>query len=68
MYNRTSFLLPTLKLKLKTKKLKGSLPIPQINNFSNSRLILELTKKYGEFMLILDQIYLNGQLMLSYNI
>ena len=48
MQKRTNSLLPILKLKWKTKKLKGSYPIHLSNKLSNSRLILEVTKKYGE--------------------
>ena len=60
-------LLPTLKLKLKTEKLRGSHPIQQINKYSDARLILELTKKYGEFILIFNQFTVSGQLMPFYN-
>ena len=37
------------------------------NKLSNPRLILEVTKNYGEFMLILNQIKTNGQSMVFYN-
>ena len=60
-------LLPTLKLKLKTEKLRGSHPIQQINKYSDARLILELTQKYGEFILIFNQFTVRGQLMPFYN-
>ena len=67
MEKRTNSLQPTLKLKLKTEKLKGSYPIHLSNKFSNSRLTLEVTKNYREFMLILSQIKTNGQCMVYYN-
>ena len=66
MEKRTNSLLQTLKLKWKTEKLKGSYPIHMSNKLSNSRLILEVSKlevskNYGEFTLILNQIKTNGQ-------
>ena len=41
MEKRINSYLPTLQLRLKTEKLKGSLPIHWINKFSNSRIIQE---------------------------
>ena len=54
-------------VKMENEKLKGSYPIHLSNKLSNSRLILDVTKNYGEFMLILDQIKTNGQSMVFYN-
>ena len=68
MEKRTNSLLPTSKLKRNTEKLKGSYPIRLSNKLSYSRLILELTKNYGEFMLVLNQIKTSGQSMVYYNI
>ena len=68
MEKRTNSLLPTLNVKQKIKKLKGLYPIHLSNKLSNSRLILEVTKNYGEFMLISNQIKTNGQYIVFYNI
>ena len=65
---RTNSVLPTLKSKWKTEKLKGSYPIHLSDKLSNSRLILEVTKNYGEFMLILNQIKTYGQSIVFHNI
>ena len=54
-------------VKVGNQKLKGSYPI-HINKNSNLRLILEVSKKYGEFMLILNPINRNGLAMASSNI
>ena len=54
------------KVKLKKKKLKGSYPIQLIDISSNLRSILDLTKKYVEFILISNQSTVNGQLMPFY--
>ena len=68
MQNRTNSLLPIFKMKWKTKKVEGFITYSTDQKFSNSRLILELTKNYEEFMLNLKSIIPSGQLMLFYNI
>ena len=55
-------------VKVKTEKLKGSKPVQLTNRYSNLRSILELTKKYGEFILIFNQFIVNGPLMPFNNI
>ena len=50
-------------VKVKNRKVEGL-----IKRYSNLRSILELTKKYGEFMLIFNQSTVNGRLMPFYNI
>ena len=61
-------LMTNFQVKIENPNIEGLITIPWINKFSNSRLILEITKNYGEFMLISNQIKMRGQLMLFYNI
>ena len=55
-------------VKVENQKLKSSSPIQQINKYSNLTSILELTKKYREFMLIFNQFTVSGQLMPFYSL
>ena len=50
MQKRTNSLLPILKSRLKIEKSKGSQPIQQIDRYSNSWLILGLSKKMGRYI------------------
>ena len=54
--------------KVENQKVERPITIQQINEYSYSRLTLELTKKYGEFILIFNQFTVNGQLMPFYSI
>ena len=40
----------------------------KIKRYSNLRLILEITKSYGEFILTFNQFTVNGQLMLFHSV
>ena len=66
--HHNKLLTTNIEVKVENQKLKGSYIIQQLNKYSNSRLILEVTKKYGEFILIFNEFTVNGQLMPFYSI
>ena len=59
----SKILITNFEVKVENQKSKGSQYIQVINRYSNSRSILELTKKYGVFILIFNQSTVNGPLM-----
>ena len=68
--NKQENKLPTthFEVKVKNRKVEGLITYSTDQQTFKLRSILELTKKYGEFILIFNQFIVNGPLMPFYNI